>query len=179
MELIVDKIPPEFIKSIPKGFRLVKKNKRNFLLVESIFCPRGHNVVIDSVRIHEEASIKLKIVINNAPGFLFIDSFWGSHAKLFSFIPPNTVGQTAYVEAFCPYCDADMNEAYPCSHEGCESKRGLLLLLPGNKNRIHVCAKLGCPGHKLEINDLPAQLIDTVSKINFFGSGADDVFGGI
>jgi hypothetical protein len=37
MELIVDEIPPEFIKSIPKGFRLVKKNQSNFLPVESIF----------------------------------------------------------------------------------------------------------------------------------------------
>ena len=179
MELVVHKIPPEFIKSIPKGFRLIKKNQSDFLLVESVFCPRGHNIIVDSVRIHDEASLKLKITINQANGFLFIDSYWGSHTKLFSFIPVLSTRESPYVSAFCPYCDADMNEQYVCPHEGCDSKRSLLLLLPGSKNRIHICAKLGCPGHKLEINDMPHQLIDSVSEINFFGAATDEVFGGI
>ena len=179
MELPVHEIPQEFIKSIPKGIRLIKKNQNDFLLMESLFCPRGHNLIVDSVRIHDEASIKLKVTINNVTGFLFIDSYWGSHAKLFSFLPPIVSGETTYVEAFCPYCDANITEHFSCTMEGCDSDRSLLLLLPGAKNQIHVCAKLGCPGHHLEINDLPHELIDSVSDINFFGAGADEIFGGI
>jgi hypothetical protein len=179
MKLLIRAIPAEFSKSIPKGLRMIKRGEDDFLLVESLFCPRGHNLIVDSVRIHDEASIKLKVRINHDEGFLFIDPFWGSHAKLFSFIPWVEKDKPVDVEAFCPYCDVSIIEHYACTHSGCDSHRSILMLLPGSKNQIHVCARLGCPGHALEIRDLPHELIDTVSNINFFGAGADDYFGGI
>ena len=63
------------------------RNEDDFLLVEAAFCPRGHSLIVDSVRIHDEASVKLKLIIGDESGFVFVDAFWGSHAKLFSFIP--------------------------------------------------------------------------------------------
>ena len=178
MKLNVSKIPSEFRKAIPKGFRFIKRNQKDFLLVESLFCPNGHNLIDDNVRIHDEASIKLKVIIKKKTGYLYIDAFWGSHSKLFSFVP-ETSENDSYVTTFCPYCDVDLSENYACDQEDCSSEKSFILLLPGGTNKIHVCSRLGCPGHILEINDMPTELIESVSKINFFGAGVDEIFGGI
>jgi len=178
MKLNVQKIPLEFIQSIPRGFHLTKKDGNNFLLVESLFCPNGHNLLVDSVRIHHEASIKLKVTINETSGIIFIDAFWGSHCKLFSFIP-STLCEINYVDAYCPFCDISLMEKYTCSQAACDSEKGILLHLPGTKNSIHVCAKLDCPGHILDITNMPSEIIESVSRMNYFGTGSDDLFGGI
>jgi len=176
MKLRIRNIPVEFSKAIPKGLRLIKKGKDDFLLVESVFCPNGHNLIVDSVRFHGEFAIKLKVRINNEEGLLFIDPFWGSHAKLFSFIPRVEENKSTYVEAFCPYCDVSIIKHFACPNSGCDSHSSIVMLLPESKNQIRVCAKLGCPGHKLKIKDLPPAVVNTVSNINFFGVGAHDDF---
>jgi hypothetical protein len=179
MKLAAQKIPAKFVQAMPRGLRLVKKDGGDFLLVESAFCPRGHNLVVDSVRIHDEASIKLKITIRGESGLIYVDSFWGSHAKLFSFVPLLSGADEAFVGARCPYCDASMSEQYACPQKGCDSKQSIRLLLPGGKNVIHVCARLGCPGHILDIVDLPRSVVQTVSGINYFGAGGEDPFAGM
>ena len=179
MKLTARKIPDEFIRAIPRGFRLIKKHDHDYLLVESLFCANGHNLIVDSVRIHDEASIKLKIVINNEPGFLFVDAFWGSHTKLFSFIPKVSGKEPSFAAAYCPYCDAPMIERYACTQKGCGSEKSVLLWLPGGKNKIHVCARLGCPGHVLDITDMSQKVIRSINVINYFGAGSEEVFGGI
>jgi hypothetical protein len=179
MKLSPRRIPEQFARAIPRGFRLVERQGHDFVLVESVFCPRGHNLVVDSVRIHDEASVKLKVVVGDETGFVFVDAFWGSHAKLFSFVPRASGKEAAFADAYCPYCDASMNEQHACPQKGCGSERSILLGLPGGKNAIHVCARLGCPGHQLEIVDLPEQVVRSVSGINYFGAGSDDVLGSI
>jgi hypothetical protein len=179
MKLAAKKVPEKFIRAMPRGLRLVNKDGSDFLLVESAFCPKGHNLVVDSVRIHDEASVKMKIKVGDESGFVYADSFWGSHAKLFSFIPGVSGAGPLYVEAHCPYCDASLVEEFACGHKGCGSQQSLRLVLPGGKNSIHVCARLGCPGHVLDIVDLPRSVVHTVSGINYFGAGTDDVFGGM
>jgi len=179
MKLTARRIPDEFVRAIPKGFRLVKRHGNDFLLVESLFCPNGHNLTDDSVRIHDEASIKLKVVVDGESGFIFVDAFWGSHAKLFSFMPKNPGTRPVFVEARCPYCDTVMTEEYACPQKGCGSGKSVLLLLPGNENRIHVCARLGCPGHVLDIKDMSRQVVRSVNVINYFGAGGHDPFRGI
>jgi hypothetical protein len=179
MKLSPRKIPDTFARAIPRGFRLVNRQGHDFLLVESVFCPKGHNLVVDSVRIHDEASIKLKIVVGGQSGLLFADAFWGSHAKLFGFLPSMPAKEPQFAEAHCPYCDASLAERYACAQKGCGSEKSILLVLPGGKNKIHVCARLGCPGHVLDIVDLPNQVVKAVSGINYFGAGGDDLFGGI
>jgi hypothetical protein len=170
MQLREQKIPDEFIRNIPRGFRLAKKQGQDFLMVESLFCPNGHNLVFDSVRIHDEASIKLKIIVGEECGFVFLDAYWGSHAKLFSFIPQMPRDEPIFVEPHCPYCDVLMSEVFPCRQEGCGSKNSVILRLPGN-NVIHLCARLGCPGHSLEIHEMPDDIVQSVSGINYFGAG--------
>ncbi len=179
MKLSARRIPERFARAMPRGFRLVQRQGQDFLLVESVFCPRGHSLVVDSVRIHDEASVKLKVVVGDEAGFVFVDAFWGSHAKLFSFIPGISGKESAFADAFCPYCDASMIEQHPCAEKGCGSDKSILLGLPGGKNSIHVCARLGCPGHVLDIVEMPEQVVRSVSGINYFGAGADDVLGSI
>jgi hypothetical protein len=179
MKLSPQPIPDRFARAVPRGFRLVRRQGNDFLLVESVFCPAGHNLVVDSVRIHNEASIKLKLVAGSEDGFVFVDAFWGSHAKLFSFVPAVAGREAVQVEALCPYCDVSMNEHYPCAQEGCGSLESIRLVLPGGQNTIHVCARLGCPGHQLDVADIPQEVVRAVSGINYFGAGGDDVFGSI
>jgi hypothetical protein len=176
MRLTARRIPEKFIRAIPRGIRLVKKQGHDFLLIESLFCPNGHNLVVDSVRIHDEASIKLKVIVGGESGFLFVDAFWGSHAKLFSFNPTSSGKEPVFAEVYCPYCDAPMIEHYACAQKGCGSHKGVLLWLPGGQNKIHVCARLGCPGHELDIKDMSREVVRSVSVINYFGAGADDPF---
>jgi hypothetical protein len=166
MKLAAHRIPDRFAQAIPRGLRLVTKEGRDFLLVESAFCPRGHNLVVDSVRIHDEASIKLKVVVGSQTGFVFVDAFWGSHAKLFSFIPLVSGKEPAFADVHCPYCSTAMTEHHRCTQKGCGSEKSILLVLPGGKNAIHVCARLGCPGHLLDVVDMPHEVVRSVSGIN-------------
>jgi len=177
MELIANQIPEEFRTVIPRGLRLVRRNNQEFLLVESIYCPRGHNLLVDSVHIHGEPSIKLELVVGGGRGLAFIDAFWGSHAKLFSFLPEHGEGQM--IEGFCPYCHASLLEEFHCHEEGCDSHTGLVLHLPGGSGKVYVCSRLGCPGHLLDISSLPHELSESISGINFFGAGTEDLFGGL
>jgi hypothetical protein len=179
MKLAAQKIPDRFARALPRGLRLVSRTEGDFLLVEAAFCPRGHSLIVDSVRIHDEASVKLKLVAGESSGFVFVDAFWGSHSKLFSFIPLAPGKKPLVVDARCPYCDISMNEQHPCSEKGCPSDASIRLLLPGGKNTIHVCARLGCPGHLLDVVDMPRGVVRTVSGINYFGVGGEDLFGGL
>jgi hypothetical protein len=157
----------------------VQRDGHDFLLVESVFCPRGHNLVVDSVRIHDEASVKLRIDVGGESGFVFVDAFWGSHAKLFSFLPASAGKEPVVAAAFCPYCSASLNEKHACGEKECGAEDSILLGLPGGKNSIHICARLGCPGHVLDVVELPQQVVQTVSGINYFGAGGDEVLGNI
>jgi hypothetical protein len=169
-------IPDAFKKNTPPGFKLVKKGARNFLVVQSIFCRNGHNLLDDSVHIHGEPALKLTVSIGEKKGIMFIDSFWGSHAKLFSLFP-GFIEDHALVEAQCPQCGVSMMAPHACDIVGCGCGTGILFRLPGEDNRVSVCAKLGCPGHKLTITSIPNELVEAISQINFFGEGADDLFG--
>ena len=51
------------------------------------------------------------------------------------------------------------------------------MILPGKKNKILLCARLGCPGHRIEISRMQENIVKKVSEINYFGSGlGDDIF---
>ena len=127
------------------------------------------------VRIHGEPSISIRVQVGKSEGLIFIDAFWGGHAKLYNFIP-DIVSAGSTVKAFCPVCGVSLIEEDPCAQMGCNCDRAIVFGLPGMANKICVCAKLGCPGHRLEISDLPHKLLDQVSKINYFGAQDNDIF---
>lgn len=176
MKLKNTHIPQELRQTVPPGFRLEQRGEFEYLIVESIFCRHGHNLLVNSVKIHGEPSIRLKASIGGTEGVIFVDAFWGSHAKLYSFLPEHTDEHTR-VEAFCPVCGVSLMERYSCREPDCTSEEGIILYLPGSSNTVHVCARLDCPGHHLNIIDVPEEIVDTISAINYFGLGATELFG--
>lgn len=175
MKLTHKAIPAHFLQALPEGLKFIKKNQQGFLVVEKLFCPKGHDLMADVVRIHGEPSLKIRLKVGNSEGLVFIDAFWGGHAKLYNFIP-DIVSAGSLVEAFCPICNASLVVEDKCQYEDCGSNRAIMFYLKGKINKIYVCAKLGCPGHRMEIKNVSHQVLDKVSEINYFGAQADDIF---
>jgi hypothetical protein len=178
MELSHKEIPMQFLTTLPEGIKLVSRKGSSFLVVERVYDQDGNSLVSDTVRIHGEPSIKLEVKIGNAEGILFVDAFWGSHSKLYSFVPDLSTSN-GMVEAFSPVTEKSLMTDWKCNQEGCTSDKAVLLHLPGEHNKIYVCAKLDCPGHLLDIKELSESITESVSRINFFGEGEDEYFQGI
>ena len=87
MEIAHKEIPKEFLETLPEGMKFTSREGKEFLVVEKIYCPHGHNLIDDTVSIHGESSVKLKVKIEACEGTIFLDAFWGSHIKLYNFIP--------------------------------------------------------------------------------------------
>lgn len=169
MEISPKEIPKEFLESLPEGIKLFRKSNKTFLVVEKVLCPNGHSLMDESIQIHGVPAIQLRIkdgLLNQ--GYLFLDAFWGSHSKLYSFIPKDSE-----FEIRCPICGVSLMVEGKCSLSGCGSMKAVQLELPG-KNRILACAKLGCPGHRLEIAGLPSSAAVAVSNINFHVENFDN-----
>lgn len=177
MKLKVTEIPQNLKRLVPPGFCFEMQGEHEFLVVESIYCQQGHNLLVDSVKIHGKPSIMLHAAIGEgAEGLLYIDAYWGSHAKLFSFLPSDITDETI-VEASCPHCGVSLMERYSCKEEDCTSHDSIALYLPENGNLVHICAKIGCPGHHVDLTDIPHEYEEMISSINYFGESADDLFG--
>ncbi len=173
MKLEHFEIPIEFLRSIPEGMKLVKRHGREFLVVEAVTSPAGTSLITESVRIHGEPSLRFKARIGDKEGLIFVDAFWGSHAKLFGFLPELGHGDQ-WVEASVPETGESLMIQRDCDVEGCGSHRGIEFRLPGGANRIEVCARLGCPGHKIVLEKMGKPVEDSISGINFFGAGSLD-----
>lgn len=174
MELTPKDIPLDFLEVLPEGIKLVSRRGHPYLVLERAEDKNGNSIIDETVRIHGEPAIKLKARVGDAEGFLFVDAYWGSHAKLYSFIPDFTEGRT--VEAFSPVDGSSLMVPWECPVEGCDEKQGILLTLPGGQNSIIVCGKLGCPGHLINVKQAAEGLSESLSNINYFGHGEDDPF---
>ncbi len=174
MHLVPKPIPEHFLKALPDGIKFVRKHHQDFLVAESLACPRGHGLMSEDVRIHGEPSIRLRIEIGRGDGLIFIDAFWGGHAKLYSFVP-DLAAAGPLVKAFCPVCGADMLVPAACAHPGCTADRAIVFHLPGGANKIYVCARLGCPGHRMDIVHVARRVLAQVGEIQFEGPRAEDL----
>lgn len=172
MQLVHSEIPDEFLRAIPEGIKLVKRHGHEFLVVERVMSPGGTSLMADSVRIHGEPTIAFAARIAGERGTIFVDAFWGSHAKLFSFLPPVASGSDYTVEAVVRGTDESLMVDDRCTIESCGSTKAIEFVLPGGENRIRVCARLGCPGHRIVLADLARPVAEAVSGINFFGAGS-------
>ena len=168
MKLTYKEIPKEFLKDLPRGVAHIRQNGKEYLVVEQLFCPAGHSLMVDNVRLHGRPSIKLGLRFNEAAGFIFVDSFWGSHDKLYSFIPTPKDLAGADEDVYCPVCRCSLLVDHIKCDE-CGMSKFIEMLLPGGQNRILVCSKLGCPEHELVAQDISPEITEVVSDINFFG----------
>lgn len=178
MKLTHKKVPVEFLAALPEGIKYVQKQGKDYLVIEELLCSEGHSLMVDSVRLHGESSIRLRAKIGAHEGDIYVAAFWGSHEKLYSFIPTDADRNTI-TEAFCPQCSTSLLIDFDCPHEGCDCNKAIEFHLPGGANKIIVCAKHGCPEHQLLIQDMPNEVAQLISEINFFGQHDDDMFGGI
>ena len=169
MKLTHSTIPPEFLKLIPRGMKYVMRNGKDFLVVEQVFCPNGHSLMVDHVRLHGEPSISMNLRIGKAEGTIYLDSFWGSHDKLYNFIPNPKEADAAKNDAMCPACGCSLVTKMKKACKHCGSGRIIVMHLPGAQNKILACAKLGCPWHKIVAEDIAHKVTEAVDDINYFG----------
>lgn len=177
MKLVHNQIPVEFLTELPDGVKLVKRKGHEFLVIEEVMSPGGQSLMSEDVRIHGEPAIKLHVVLGGSEGTIYVDAFWGSHAKLYSFVP-EVRGTDQMIDATAPETRENLMVDYQCDVQGCSCTRAVQLLLPGRDNRILVCARMGCPGHRMVLARMSHVVSDTISGINFFGAGTpgDDWF---
>jgi hypothetical protein len=169
MKLTHSTIPSEFLKHIPRGMKYVMRNGKDFLVVEQVFCPNGHSLMVDNVRLHGEPSICMNMRIGNATGMLYVDSFWGSHDKLYNFIPNPKDADAEKNDVMCPACGCSLVSKIKKGCKTCGSSRIIVMHLPGSQNKIMACAKLGCPWHKIVAEDISQKFTEMVDDINYFG----------
>ena len=178
MKLVYKEVPVEFLTALPEGIKYVQKKGKDFLVIEQLYCRDGHSLMADHVRLHGEPSVCLEAKIGNLQGRIFVDAFWGSHDKLYSFIPTE-IDLHSLTEAHCPHCGVSLMTERTCTYENCGCSQAIVLNLPGGVNKILVCAKLGCPEHELVIQQMPEEIARKVRNINYFGEFHDDMFRGI
>ncbi|MCG8571384.1 MAG: hypothetical protein MJB14_14715 [Spirochaetes bacterium] len=179
MELIHKMIPPNILYSLPKGIKFINRHGKEFLVIEELTCPKGHSLLSESVKIHGEPSVRLHMKIGDKEGLVFIDSYWGSHSKLFSFIP-NIDKEEVIADVTCPECGVSLVVDEKCHQTDCHSEKAIVFHLPGDKNKIYVCARLGCPDHRIEIVDIPHMYVEKISEINYFDNQEEEnLFEGI
>jgi len=178
LRIFNDKISADYLHVLPAGIKFINKQGKEFFVIEELFCPNGHSIMSDTVHIHGEPSIQVSVEMKGQKGTFYIDAFWGSHKKLLDFIPEHTDTNTI-VYPFCPVCGVSLLMKAMCSEPGCGTDEHMAFILPGGKNRIYECARLGCPGHRIDIYDLPDQFSRALSEINYFGVQSDEIFKGI
>lgn len=166
-------IPAEFLDNLPEGLNVIHRDDKDYLVVQELLCPSGHSLMVESVRIHDEPSIRIAVDRPEGTGLVFIDSYWGSHSKLFSFLADSR-RPMGYIDAFCPHCGASMTVNRRCGNAACTSTRGLKFSLPGHENAIYVCARLGCPDHRIVINTVPQSIAQEVNEIQYSARGIED-----
>ncbi len=177
MELKHTQIPVELLGRLPAGMTVVYRRGEEHLVMEDLRSEGGSRLMSDTVHIHGEPSVRIGIRQGDREGIVFVDAWWGSHAKLYSFIPREDDARP--VEAFVPETGESLIAEAKCTEPGCDSTRQIQFLLPDGRSRITVCARLGCPGHHLDLAGLPAPISENLSHINYFGAGEDDGFQGV
>lgn len=178
MKLVHRTVPRAFLEALPDGMKFIHRHGKEFLVVEELRCPAGHSLMCESVRIHGEPSIQVGIRRASRTSRIYVDAFWGSHAKLFDF-QANEGESVLFAEAVCPTCGVSLMTDGRCKAEGCDSTKRIRFQLPREGDSITVCARLGCPDHEIHIGEVPQRLNRIVSEINFFGHGDEELFEGV
>jgi hypothetical protein len=173
MKIIRKEVPKEFLKTLPEGMKFIIKDGKEFLIIEELYCPKGHSLMDNTVRIQGQSAIRLKVRAGSSEGTIFLDATWGRHTKLYSFIPESSSAMEM-LEAYCSVCGENLIVDHDCNDEKCDSTKSIQMMLPQKDNRIVACAKFGCPGHSIEIKEMREKTVRKVSKINYFGIGFDD-----
>ena len=129
------KIPVEFLANLPEGLKVVNRKNISYVVVEDIRCPHDHSLLSEEVKLHGEAAITMRIRGGGSEGLVYLDPFWGLHAKLFDFMFKEADAKPL-VHAFCPICDMSLMVPRQCPYPECQTKDYIEFILPDGKNKI-------------------------------------------
>jgi len=100
-------------------------------------------------------AIRLQGRMDEASGILWLSALYGSHALEADFPLPDE----GIVALACPHCGDEL--AHPFTCDACGAPMAALDVVGGGK--VHVCTRLGCHRHFLEISD-PAREVSTLCR---------------
>jgi len=117
-------------------------------------CPAcGHTLMDTKHVIDGHASIKLATSLAGRAGIVHLSAFYGSvNVDCDSEIP-----EGALTVLSCPHCGQELSGGSGCSECGAT----MATMAAGEYAALHVCARRGCPGHRL---DLLASVQDASKK---------------
>ena len=168
MDLKEQKIPDAFIHNLPEGLKVVNKKGVRYVVVEDIRCPNGHSLLSDRIRIHNEPAVSIRLQGGGSEGMLYLDPFWGLHARLFDFMFKEAL-QNPIIKAFCPACEAALMVKRACPYPGCKADEYVEFKLPDGKNKIFACGRWGCPEHDMTVTNIPSRVTRLLKNINYPG----------
>jgi len=107
-------------------------------------CPQcGHTLMDAGHAINGHASIKLATSFAGRPGTLRLSAFYGStDVDCDAEIPGG-----ALTAISCPHCKQDLSGGPDCPECGAT----MAMMTAGKHATLHVCARRGCPGHRLDL----------------------------
>jgi len=107
-------------------------------------CPAcGHSLMDEGHAIDGHPSIKLTASFAGRAGLLHLSAFYGSvHADCEGEIP-----EGALTSLSCPHCGQELSGGSDCSECGTT----MAMMTAGKHATVHVCARRGCPGHRLDL----------------------------
>ncbi len=107
-------------------------------------CPAcGHTLMDAGHTIDGHASIKLAASFADRAGIVHLSAFYGSvHADCDTEIPDG-----ALTVMSCPHCAQELSGGSACSECGAT----MTMMAAGEYAALHICARRGCPGHRLDL----------------------------
>jgi len=107
-------------------------------------CPRcGHTLMDAGHAMEGHASIKLATSFADKAGILHLSAFYGS-AKVDG---DGTIPDGALTVMLCPHCGQELSGGSDCPECGAT----MAMMTAGKYAALHLCARRGCPGHRLDL----------------------------
>lgn len=120
--------------------------------VEHAYCPNGHSLSDESIKINGKPSFKVKVKYKDKEGFMYLDPIYGSYNNIEEGI---SVPKGAVIEFFCPQCGISLKEPDDTC-QLCASPMFVFQLPKGGV--VEGCLKKGCIFHKMKIVDAEQQI---------------------
>ena len=107
-------------------------------------CPQcGHTLMDAKHAIHGHASIKLAASCAGRKGTLHRSAFYGST----DIDCDDEIPDGALTVISCPHCKQELSGGQDCPECGAT----MAMMTAGKYAALHVCARRGCPGHRLDL----------------------------
>ena len=135
---------PHILEQARGGFRQSVAGVDSRVFPISASCPAcGHTLMDAGHAIDGHASIKLAASFADRAGIVHLSAFYGSlNADCDGEIPDG-----ALTVMSCPHCAQELSGGSNCSECGAT----MATTAAGEHAALHICARRGCPGHRLDL----------------------------